>query len=33
VKSNFTLVILAIIGLSVLPIIVEMIRGGRRPAT
>jgi membrane-associated protein len=33
VKSNFTLVILAIIGLSVLPIIVEMIRGRRRPAT
>jgi membrane-associated protein len=33
VKSNFTLVILAIIGLSVLPIIVEVIRGRRRPAT
>ena len=33
VKSNFTLVILAIIGLSVLPIIVEIIRGRRRPAT
>jgi membrane-associated protein len=33
VKSNFTLVIFAIIGLSVLPIIVEMIRGRRRPAT
>ena len=33
VKANFTLVILAIIGLSVLPIIVEMIRGRRRPAT
>jgi membrane-associated protein len=33
VKSNFTLVILAIIGLSVLPIIVEMIRARRRPAT
>jgi membrane-associated protein len=33
VKSNFTLVILAIIALSVLPIIVEMIRGRRRPAT
>ena len=32
VKSNFTLVILAIIGLSVLPIIVELIRG-RRQAT
>ena len=33
VKSNFTLVILAIIGLSLLPIIVEIIRGRRRPAT
>lgn len=33
VKANFTLVIFAIIGLSVLPIIVEMIRGRRRPAT
>jgi membrane-associated protein len=33
VRSNFTLVILAIVGLSVVPIVVEMLRGRRRPAT
>ena len=33
VRSNFTLVILAIVGLSVIPIVVEMLRGRRRPAT
>ena len=33
VRSNFTLVILAIVGLSVVPIVIEMLRGRRRPAT
>ncbi len=33
VRSNFTLVILAIVGLSVVPMVVELVRGRRRPAT
>ena len=33
VRSNFTLVILAIVGLSVIPIVVELLRGRHRPAT
>jgi|SRR5687768_2369947 len=32
VRENFTLVILAIIGLSVLPIVIEMVRHRRAPA-
>jgi membrane-associated protein len=33
VRSNFTLVILAIVGLSVIPVVLEMLRSRRRPAT
>jgi membrane-associated protein len=32
VRENFTIVILAIIAISVMPIAVETIRGRRRPA-